>query len=506
MLIVATIWWVLFLTAVGLTVGSYLNVVVYRVPRGISTTDPMWSFCPGCGVQIHWYDNLPVLSFIHLGGRCRSCGVPISPRYPTVELLTAMIALVVLDALCVSGLRGGVEPWHLGLTDQLYYDWPIVLAHVVLFACLLAMSAIDLEHYFIDIRFTNFAAFIGFAMHLIWSPANGSWRATVGTEWYRPGVTLGAASLAMTLVAGLTWAVMRLVCPPRDEDGEPDTGGEADGHEHPDATFEHEDEEDEAPDIAAAHSRNRWAMRAAVAVGLVFLIVAGALGGDAVSDGSTLFASWRLLIPVGLCFALIVGASAPARASDHEIMEAIEAERFSARQMVARELLILVPAMLAGLVVAWMAARHGAFGEWCTRMLDWAPVGSWRPARGLATAAAGFVIGGGLGWAVRIGFTLVLGREAFGSGDIHLMAAAGCVAGWPVVALGFLLTSFLALLGWAATLPFKRSRAIPLVPWLSLAFLIVVVFYRRLCEFGPVRNSVDLFNMAVSGKLTGLVN
>ena len=69
---------------------------------------------------------------------------------------------------------------------------------------------------------------------------------------------------------------------------------------------------------------------------------------------------------------------------------------------------------------------------------------------GLATAASGFGIAGAIGWTVRIVFTLIFGREAFGAGDIHLMAATGAVAGWPVVLMGFLLSCLLALVGWVA--------------------------------------------------------
>ena len=71
--------------------------------------------------------------------------------------------------------------------------------------------------------------------------------------------------------------------------------------------------------------------------------------------------------------------------------------------------------------------------------------------------------------------------------------------------IGFVLTSFLALLGWAVTLPFKRTRAIPLMPWLSLAFLVVVVFHDRLSALGPVQNVAYLFNAIISPKLTGLL-
>ncbi len=81
----------------GLLVGSFLNVVIWRVPRGESVVSPP-SACPSCGTEIKWFDNIPVLSWIVLRGKCRSCGNRISLRYPLVELgtglLFALIAVV----------------------------------------------------------------------------------------------------------------------------------------------------------------------------------------------------------------------------------------------------------------------------------------------------------------------------------------------------------------------------------------------------------------------------
>ncbi len=74
----------------GLFIGSFLNVVIYRVPRGESVVSPR-SRCPGCGEEIAWYDNLPVVSWLVLRGRCRRCRESISARYPVVELLTAVV-------------------------------------------------------------------------------------------------------------------------------------------------------------------------------------------------------------------------------------------------------------------------------------------------------------------------------------------------------------------------------------------------------------------------------
>src|SRR5947208_6996094 len=75
---------------VGLAVGSFLNVVIYRVPRKESVVRPR-SRCPGCGTQLAERDNIPVISWLLLRRRCRTCSMPISVRYPAVEVLTALL-------------------------------------------------------------------------------------------------------------------------------------------------------------------------------------------------------------------------------------------------------------------------------------------------------------------------------------------------------------------------------------------------------------------------------
>jgi leader peptidase (prepilin peptidase) / N-methyltransferase len=87
-----------FVAVAGLVFGSFFNVVIYRLPRGLNLSKPP-SACPGCGARIKPYDNVPVLSYILLGGRCRRCHRRISPVYPAVELLTALgFVLVYLHA------------------------------------------------------------------------------------------------------------------------------------------------------------------------------------------------------------------------------------------------------------------------------------------------------------------------------------------------------------------------------------------------------------------------
>jgi leader peptidase (prepilin peptidase)/N-methyltransferase len=110
--------------AFGAIIGSFLNVVIHRVPREESIVFPH-SRCPSCGNVIAFYDNIPILSYLLLLGKCRSCKAPISVRYPAVELLTALLFVAVT--------------WHDGLTVALPFD-------LVFVAALVALVFIDAEH------------------------------------------------------------------------------------------------------------------------------------------------------------------------------------------------------------------------------------------------------------------------------------------------------------------------------------------------------------------------
>lgn len=82
--------WLIFVFAFGSCVGSFLNVVIYRLPRDKSLISPA-SSCPACNRRIRFYDNIPLISWLVLGGKCRYCKARISPRYFVVELLTALL-------------------------------------------------------------------------------------------------------------------------------------------------------------------------------------------------------------------------------------------------------------------------------------------------------------------------------------------------------------------------------------------------------------------------------
>jgi leader peptidase (prepilin peptidase) / N-methyltransferase len=125
-----------FAGAIGAAVGSFLNVVAYRLPRSESLVRPR-SRCPKCAAAIKPYDNLPVLGWLLLRGRCRSCRARVSPRYPIVEAGTAVLAVAMV-------LRGGpARDLALGLA---------------LLAVLVAVALIDLDHRIIPNKITLPAA------------------------------------------------------------------------------------------------------------------------------------------------------------------------------------------------------------------------------------------------------------------------------------------------------------------------------------------------------------
>lgn len=121
----------------GLSIGSFLNVVVYRVPRGVSIVRPA-SACPGCGMEIRARDNVPVLSWLLLGRRCRECRIPISARYPLVEALTALAFVLVAlwFAPAIARAEGAAAVASASL---------VLAAFLVLAAVSISLSAIDLE-------------------------------------------------------------------------------------------------------------------------------------------------------------------------------------------------------------------------------------------------------------------------------------------------------------------------------------------------------------------------
>ncbi|MEC9070983.1 MAG: prepilin peptidase, partial [Myxococcota bacterium] len=128
--------------SVGASIGSFVNVVVYRLPAGLSLVRPA-SRCPGCETPIKPWHNIPVLGWLMIRGRCASCAVPISVRYPIVELVMGLVAVALLHDFA----GGWVDREVLIREDFLMEVVGPTLLYLVLVADLVVIALIDLDHF-----------------------------------------------------------------------------------------------------------------------------------------------------------------------------------------------------------------------------------------------------------------------------------------------------------------------------------------------------------------------
>lgn len=181
-----------FAGAFGAVFGSFMNVCIARMPEDRSVAWP-GSHCPNCGSPIRGHDNVPILAWFWLGGRCRDCKVPISGLYPTIEALFALLAVLLFRHLVPD--LGAVDLPH--LAAYAWYFW-------LLFA-LVALTFIDLRHSIIPDPFSIYSVPVGVggAALLGWLgyPGAPTWQQSV------VGAALGGGSLL--LVMGIYWLVRR---------------------------------------------------------------------------------------------------------------------------------------------------------------------------------------------------------------------------------------------------------------------------------------------------------
>ncbi|MCA1963124.1 MAG: prepilin peptidase [Prosthecobacter sp.] len=172
----------------GAGIGSFLNVVIYRLPRGISVNQPRRSFCPACKYQIPWHHNIPLLSWLLLRGKCANCGAGISARYFGVELLTGLLFYGIF--------------WRVGGDWALIREWGPQVLLLWLFASLLvAGSFIDIEHFILPHEITIGGTLLGLA-GATWVPA------MMGEALHLRGFMMALASAALGL--GGLWLVVEL--------------------------------------------------------------------------------------------------------------------------------------------------------------------------------------------------------------------------------------------------------------------------------------------------------
>lgn len=205
----------LFAFLFGATVGSFLNVVIARVPEGLSIVRP-GSRCPRCHAPIRWYDNVPVVSWLVLRGRCRGCQLPISPRYPAVELLTGLLALALVQRFGLDPRVPALFVFVALLVSITYIDvdhW--IIPHVLTWPGIvvgLATSAFDPGRTAVDSVLGALVGFFGFAA-VAWLAAKAFRKEALGQgDWWllaMIGAFLGyQALLPVVLLASVQGSVL----------------------------------------------------------------------------------------------------------------------------------------------------------------------------------------------------------------------------------------------------------------------------------------------------------
>ena len=169
----------------GLLIGSFLNVCIYRMPRDLSIVRPR-SFCPACEKPIAWFDNIPLASYLILGGHCRNCRTRIPIRYPVVELLTG-----ILFAVSVAGLGVGLP----------------ALKWCVYGALMVGLAFSDLEERILPDEFTLGGAVVGVLL-AAWVPMQlGYLQLFLASSYSERWLSVGESVLGALAGSGILWAV-----------------------------------------------------------------------------------------------------------------------------------------------------------------------------------------------------------------------------------------------------------------------------------------------------------
>jgi leader peptidase (prepilin peptidase) / N-methyltransferase len=375
--------YIIWFFMVGACVGSFLNVVVYRVPRGQSLVHPP-SRCPKCEHPLAWYDNVPVFGWLVLGGKCRYCRAGISPRYPIVEAVTGTLFAVFYAAVFMAhqgpfsaAYDDGGMLTQLRRLEDLATGWPIFGLYLFTVAALLAASLIDAELYLI--------------------PPSISW------------LIAGAGLLVHTLV--------------------------------------------DQPSMPGALLADGWEMAIAAGggVGLIVSIV---------------------LLRVGILPLSFASGGPPLeveqmKAGEEELPDFTPGE---VRREIGKEILFLLPPVL-------LAGAALLLSGWFDRaaQIEWLS--------GLLGALFGGLIGGGLVWLSRIVFSLWLGREAMGLGDVDLMFGVGAVVGAGAATVVFFISPVFGMPLTLAMYLLKSRRQLPFGPYLSIATAVVMLFYFPIYQY-----------------------
>ncbi|MHC5113828.1 MAG: prepilin peptidase [Planctomycetota bacterium] len=365
---------IVFVFCFGACVGSFVNVVIYRLPAGMSVITPP-SRCPTCGAHLKFFrENLPVLGWFMIRGKCRYCGERVSPQYMIIELLMGLMFIGLYAAFYLPSSR---MPWWGAIGGSWWSvngaikTAPVFIAFLFMFAGLVAMTIIDARTFTIPIQiplFVTGAAFIAYPVQALIPLRRTS------MDWPIPGADWAWCFAALAAMLGIVISCLLL---------------------------------------RAGKLRYSFADYE-----------------DYVEEGETL--------------------------GDYP----------HARREMGVEILFLLPCLVLFTVGFVVGSR-----------LTGAPP---HFLQAVGATLLGYLVGGGVIWAIRILGTLGFGREAMGMGDVHLLGAIGAVLGWYDPLWIFFIAPFsgIAWVLWSIGLAaiFKRARReLPYGPHLAVAALIVVL-------------------------------
>lgn len=441
-----TIAQIVWFFAIGASVGSLINVLVYRLPLGLSVVTPP-SRCPSCETRLTWRENIPIFGWIFLGGRCRFCRSKISAEYPAVELFVAVLFslfFVLWYHVEPNSTFLGIEIGRIapdwagtarGITAPLAQTWPAFLVTLVLLGCLVAMTLVDAKTFTIPLVLTWTPALVALIAHplhalyveltrgRLWRTADG-WTWTIPTpgpdSWYWVGFPIGGI-----LGLGVSLLLLRFGFITR--------------------SFS-DYEEWEQQHRAAAPS-------------------------EPPADPAASQADPAVAPPSS-------SEAVPSPTADEQAEMWIQYPH--ARREMIKELAFLAAPVVFALIGGWLAheiiARTAGwqFDPRLGTLTTTADVPLWLSA--LSGVLLGYLVGGAVVWFVRVFGSLAFGKEAMGLGDVHLMAAVGACLGWIDATIAFFLAAFVGL-AWAliGAVFGGLRRQLPYGPHLAVASVLVLL-------------------------------
>lgn len=505
LILASGVWiWPLFAFAFGACAGSLINVLVYRLPMGMSVVTPA-SRCPACGTKLTWRENIPVIGWLLLRGRCRFCKSRISPEYPMVEALVGFIfagLFIVWYILPEPAMWLGIDwsairpEWariDAGFDKWPRQSWPMFIVLLMLAASLVAMSLVDLKTYTIPLQIPWFATIVALVFHVGYAAylnlagvrlqtvtaAPSPWSIPISTNWWWCGACLGAI---VGLVLGnifLAKGWMRRSFADYAEWEKQHLGETPSAPDPGDAAPEQSlaiEQSGPLVEMFPWYKRFRRFMLVLVGVAAVFTAV-GSLAGPSLG-----LPPWAGLLAGVLVGPLVAAAAirplfprttdAPSDAPPSDTW----IQYPHARREMIKEVLFLTPAIALG----WGGASLAAI------LADGRPMPLWVSV--LTGVLMGYLIGGGVVWAFRIIGSLGFAKEALGLGDVHLMAAVGACLGWIDAALAFPLAAMVGLYCVVvhAVATRQMPRAMQFGPYLAAATALVVLG-KPLVELGLTR-------------------